>query len=413
MSGVRAQRRTERGRQAERRRAARRHAMATAASVVVAVGTVSGLLAATGGGNDTAGPRPEVSGSAPYVPSPPARPSPTATASASAPPSSSPSSSPSPPGTSAKPSAPPAPKPSVKKSEAPGAQAPRTVSASLYRHPRSQVLDWVRANPGDPRRAVIESRIADRPAAVWFAQYDPGAITGRVRAVTSAAAAAGRVPVLVPYAIPDRDCGGASRGGAPDLAAYDGWIRNFADGLGGGPVIVVLEPDSIALADCLSDGARAARYASLARAGKVLRAANPRAKVYFDAGHSGWHSAAKMAGALREAGAVTSGDGVFTNVSNFHTTAAEASYARRVLAGLGGPPHLGAVIDTSRNGNGAPAPGEWCDPAGRALGRTPTTRTGEARIDAYLWIKLPGESDGCSASAGEFSADYAYALATG
>ncbi|WP_418962974.1 glycoside hydrolase family 6 protein [Streptomyces lavendofoliae] len=408
MSGARAQRRRERDRQAGRRRTARRHAMAAAASVVVAVGTVSGLLTATGGeADDTAGPRPEVTGSAPYVPPLPARPRPTATASATVSPSPSPSRTP------AKPSLPPAPKPSVKKREESGDPAPRTVSASLYRHPASQVLDWVRANPGDPRRAVIASRIADQPAAVWFAEYDPGAITGRVRAVTSGAAAAGRVPVLVPYAIPDRDCGGASQGGAPGLAAYDGWIRDFAAGLGGGPVVVVLEPDSIALADCLSKAGRAARYASLARAGKTLRAANPRAKVYFDAGHSGWHTAAKMAGALREAGAATSGDGIFTNVANFHTTAEEAAYARRVLTALGGPSHLGAVIDTSRNGNGAPAPGEWCDPAGRSLGRTPTTRTGDARIDAYLWIKLPGESDGCSGAAGEFSADYAYDLATG
>ncbi|MBK3561609.1 glycoside hydrolase family 6 protein, partial [Streptomyces sp. MBT56] len=56
---------------------------------------------------------------------------------------------------------------------------------------------------------------------------------------------------------------------------------------------------------------------------------------------------------------------------------------------------------------------QWCDPAGRALGRTPTTRTGEARIDAYLWVKLPGESDGCSAAPGAFSPEYAHGLATG
>ncbi|PVC87557.1 glycoside hydrolase family 6 protein, partial [Streptomyces sp. CS014] len=72
-----------------------------------------------------------------------------------------------------------------------------------------------------------------------------------------------------------------------------------------------------------------------------------------------------------------------------------------------------AVVDTSRNGNGAPPAGQWCDPAGRALGQTPTTQTGEARIDAYLWVKLPGESDGCSGAAGSFTPEYAYALATG
>jgi len=81
-----------------------------------------------------------------------------------------------------------------------------------------------------------------------------------------------------------------------------------------------------------------------------------------------------------------------------------------VLDALGGT-GLGAVIDTSRNGNGAPADGEWCDPAGRTLGRAPTLSTGEARIDAYLWVKLPGESDGCKGAPGTFSPSYAYDLA--
>jgi endoglucanase len=283
----------------------------------------------------------------------------------------------------------------------------------LYRHPDSQVLDWIRAHPGDPRRALIESRIAARPAAVWFTEYNPGSVAGQVRSVTAGAAAAGGVPVLVPYAIAQRDCGGASAGGAPDLAAYDGWIRNFAGGLGRGPVIVILEPDSIADSDCLSAAERAARYASLARAGRAIHAANSRAKVYFDAGNSNWHGAPEQAALLRAAGAASSGDGIFTNVSDFHRTADEAAYARRVLAALGGSARLGAVIDTSRNGKGAPAGDEWCDPAGRALGRAPTTRTGEARIDAYLWVKLPGESDGCRGEAGEFSPDYAYELAKG
>ncbi|MBM7092108.1 glycoside hydrolase family 6 protein, partial [Streptomyces sp. S12] len=69
------------------------------------------------------------------------------------------------------------------------------------------------------------------------------------------------------------------------------------------------------------------------------------------------------------------------------------------------------VIDTSRNGAGAPADGEWCDPAGRKLGRAPTLDTGEARIDAYLWVKLPGESDGCKGAPGTFTPSYAYDLA--
>ncbi|MFF8795432.1 glycoside hydrolase family 6 protein [Streptomyces globisporus] len=401
MPGTRVRRRTA---HRERRRAARRHALLAVASAVVAIGASAGLIdAGHQDGRDTARPGPTpppVLQPLPAVPTPTA-PAPSASSARPAP------AAPSPSRTTARPSAAPTPPPARPTAPAP---APRN---RLFRHPHSQVLDWVRANPDDPRRPVIESRIATQPAAVWFAAHNPGEIAGQVRAVTRGAAAAGRTPVLVPYAIPDRDCGGASQGGAPDLAAYDAWIREFARGLGAGAAIVILEPDAIALSDCLTAPERAARFASLARAGRTLRTAGPRARVYFDGGHSGWHTPAKQAAALRAAGAATNGDGIFTNVANFHRTADETAYARRVLAALGGPARLGAVIDTSRNGNGAPAAGEWCDPAGRALGRTPTTRTGEARIDAYLWVKLPGESDGCSAAPGSFTSEYAYSLATG
>ncbi|MEU6765944.1 glycoside hydrolase family 6 protein [Streptomyces sp. NPDC046853] len=376
--------------------------MVAVASVVAAVGAVAGMVSALdeGGGEDRA--RPKVTKSPTLEPLP-AVPTPSA--------SESPSAKPSPARSSAAPRPEPTPKPSTRRPQKPSTAAP--AADSLYRHGDSQVIDWVRANRGDPRRPLIESRIAARPAAVWFADYEPGTITSRVRAVTSAAG--NRVPVVVPYAIPDRDCGGASEGGAPDLAAYDAWIEKFAAGLGSGEVIVILEPDAIAQSECLDAEGRTARNASLARAGRTLKAANPGARVYYDAGHSGWNSAAEQAGRLRAAGAASaaSSDGVFTNVSNFRRTADEAAYARRVLSALGGPAGLGAVIDTSRNGNGAPADGEWCDPAGRGLGQNPTLRTGDARIDAYLWIKLPGESDGCRGEPGTFSPGYAYDLARG
>ncbi|WP_411093009.1 glycoside hydrolase family 6 protein [Streptomyces sp. 049-1] len=376
--------------------------MAALASVVVAVGAATGMLTALGddggGGADEA--RPAVTRT-PWPKPPPAAPSPSDSASASA------SVSASPPVRKASGT----PSPARTARTAPSRTAgPATL---LYRHPESQVLDWVRTHPDDPRRDVIASRVAGRPAAVWFADYTPATLTSRVRAVTSGGAARGRVPVVVPYAIPDRDCGGHSQGGAPDLDAYDDWIDRFAAGLGSGEVIVILEPDSVAQADCLSAGERADRFASLARAGRVMKDANPAARVYFDAGHFGWHAPARQAVWLKQAGAASpdSSDGVFSNVSNFHATADEVAHDRAVLDALGGPPGLGAVIDTSRNGNGAPSDGEWCDPAGRSIGRAPTLHTGMGRVDAYLWVKLPGESDGCRGKPGTFTPSYAYDLA--
>ncbi|MEU6309303.1 glycoside hydrolase family 6 protein, partial [Streptomyces chartreusis] len=237
--------------------------MAVAASVVVAVGAVTGMVSALDdrGGSDEAGPtrvtRSPSLDSLPLLPS--ASPSVTRSPSAT-------SASP----TRTREKATPTPSPT----RAERKQSTAVVSSRLYRHPDSQVLEWVRDNPADPRHAVIESRIAAQPAAVWFADFTPDTITARVRAVTSGGSALGRVPVVVPYAIPDRDCGGYSEGGAPGLDAYDAWIDRFAAGLGSGDVIVVLEPDSVAQADCLSERARADRFASLARAGRVMKAAN-------------------------------------------------------------------------------------------------------------------------------------------
>lgn len=59
-------------------------------------------------------------------------------------------------------------------------------------------------------------------------------------------------------------------------------------------------------------------------------------------------------------------------------------------------------------------PESWCNPPGRALGTPPTTATGDPRIDAFLWIKRPGESDGAcrgAPPAGRWWAEYALELA--
>ncbi len=81
------------------------------------------------------------------------------------------------------------------------------------------------------------------------------------------------------------------------------------------------------------------------------------------------------------------------------------------------------VIDTSRNGLGpwqypATYPSDavaqdWCNPPGRGLGLPPTAHTGVPLLDAYLWIKVPGESDGsCNRGTGT-SVDPEWAAITG
>ncbi|MCX5214749.1 glycoside hydrolase family 6 protein [Kitasatospora sp. NBC_00240] len=61
------------------------------------------------------------------------------------------------------------------------------------------------------------------------------------------------------------------------------------------------------------------------------------------------------------------------------------------------------VVDTGRNGRGAWTPPKdkytgdpqtWCNAPGRGIGARPTADTGVPLVDAYLWIKTVGQSDG-------------------
>merc|ERR1719237_679766 len=56
------------------------------------------------------------------------------------------------------------------------------------------------------------------------------------------------------------------------------------------------------------------------------------------------------------------------------------------------------IIDTGRNGlpNARSFCGNWCNARGSGIGQVPTLETADSRIDAYFWLKTPGESDGCT-----------------
>ncbi len=97
-----------------------------------------------------------------------------------------------------------------------------------------------------------------------------------------------------------------------------------------------------------------------------------------------------------------------------------AFYDKAVAAGF--PSSIGMLVDTSRNGwGGANRPtavststdlntyvnqsrvdrrthrGAWCNPLGAGIGERPTAApSGYAHMDAFVWVKPPGESDGAS-----------------
>jgi endoglucanase len=201
------------------------------------------------------------------------------------------------------------------------------------------------------------------------------------------------------------------------------------------------------------DALTAGRIADIKYLGEAVMRADRHALVYLDAGHSAWHAVGDIAQRLDRAG-VRQFRGFSLNVSNYQPTdqlveygtwiskclyyannPAEGGwrlghydycasqyypatstdpstwhltdewYAANVDNAAGAPTSSSQlahfVVDTSRNGRGPwttdtpyPDKQDWCNPPGRGLGLRPTADTGNALVDAYQWVKTPGESDG-------------------
>jgi endoglucanase len=292
------------------------------------------------------------------------------------------------------------------------------ISSAFAPHPASaNPLDgatlWVNPESGASKAVKDDpslAPIADEPAATWLLpeQHDASQVGGYVRGLVDEARRSGSWPVFVVYGVPQRDCQAQeSTGGAADDAGYRAWVRAIATSLTA-QTIVILEPDALALsAQC---GGRAARVAQLKAAVGLLEPSG--ATVYLDAGHSGWVAPADMAQLLRDAG-VDRVRGFASNVTNFESTVDERAYDEEVSADLGGAHY---VIDTSRNGNGPTSDQAWCNPPGSMLGDRPRVVRDGTGLDATLWIKNPGESDGsCNGGppAGQWWPEGARALIAG
>ncbi len=273
----------------------------------------------------------------------------------------------------------------------------------FYVNPQSKGMRAAQGNP-DPLLAAV----VNTPTAYWMDHISTPAVDAKYIAT---AQAAGTMPILALYGIPNRDCGSYAAGGFGSAGAYRAWIDGVAAAIGTGPAAVILEPDALAMIDCLSPGQQQERLELIGYAVDTLTR-NPATAVYVDAGHPRWVAADVMAGRLNQVG-VQKARGFSLNTANFFTTEESMGYGQ-AISGMTNGAHY--VIDTSRNGAG-PVEGDdlyWCNPGGRALGVAPTTATGNPTVDAFLWVKRPGESDGScrgAPSAGTFVSQYAIDLA--
>lgn len=297
---------------------------------------------------------------------------------------------------------------------APALAAPTVPAPRVAEHPAS-----VAPRDGtDPRltrdlfvRRTLAARagaafreIAREPQALWLTGGPEP--TRHTREYVRRAEAADRTPMLVVYNIPGRDCGQFSAQPSPVSGAqYRAYVRAVAAGLTDSHPLVVLEPDALSFVGDPSCGGQGARLALLRDAVRVLGAAG--AWVYVDAGNSGWQPPGRMARLLQRVD-VAGARGFATNVAHTRAKVDELAYARAIAARLArrGISGVHAVIDVGRSGAGraGPDPRDYCNPVAARLGEPPRT-VFSGVVDALLWIKPPGESDGyCNGgpAAGEF-----------
>jgi endoglucanase len=187
------------------------------------------------------------------------------------------------------------------------------------------------------------------PFAVWFSGGSPGDVQAAVRDTIARAVHRQRVPILVAYNLPFRDCAEYSSGGAADSDAYRAWIDAFARGIGNEKAVVILEPDGVGIIpynhtlsgvperckptvtnargdQVTAPGANPMeRYALLNHAADTLASRAPGALVYLDGTHSGWLPAGEAAYRLVRAG-VEKLRGFALNVANYQDTAQTIQY---------------------------------------------------------------------------------------
>lgn len=241
-------------------------------------------------------------------------------------------------------------------------------------------------------------KLFENPRGHWFCTKQKN-ITSSVRRLL--VRAKDSTAVLVLYFIPNRDLDGHSKGGAINSSKYLEFVSEFAAGIGDKSPIVILEPDALAHAITHYDDT-SERINLIVSALKILAAT--KAKVYVDIGHARWIDWSIAADTLKIIPSELY-TGFSINVSNF-IPLDECLIYGQLISQITGKPF---VIDTSRNGNQT-YQNDWCNPSSAQLGHIPTLDTKIRNVDGFLWIKIPGESDGlCNGGpkAGKFWPYYA------
>jgi len=216
------------------------------------------------------------------------------------------------------------------------------------------------------------------------------------------------------------------------------------------PIVLLIEPDSLPnlatnMGDphCGNSATVTAYKTGVPYAVNTLHAACPGCTIYVDAAHGGWlgwqNNMQSFVSIIQSLGIASAIRGFATNTANYQPIGIQCpaltsngqdyclggqnqgnaccadpcheesqynpgnnelnyiAYLNSAFAqvGITGKQY---IIDSGRNGvpNMRSDCANWCNIRNAGLGVQPTTNTASPLVDAYYWLKTPGESDGCT-----------------
>ncbi|CAE6495446.1 unnamed protein product [Rhizoctonia solani] len=280
--------------------------------------------------------------------------------------------------------------------------------------------------------AAKAAKVARVPVFSWV--YDTSSvndITGYLKDAAAIQKKTGKKQIvqLVIYNLPDRDCSSKASAGELSLASsatgetpYQKLLQSAKAQIEKYPdvaVALILEPDSIGdlvgsndVAKCKNSAQAHKRLLSMAIATLQL----PNVSIYLDGANAGWlgwsetlaPTAALLGEILQDARMYNKNAtvrGLATNVSNYNGLGNQKEAGKDELKYINDlAPYLKKVgfptnfiVDQGRAGNQKAARGDdsWCNFKYAGFGLRPAVTT-HPLVDAVVWVKPGGESDGTS-----------------
>ncbi|KAG8735884.1 hypothetical protein FRC11_002964, partial [Ceratobasidium sp. 423] len=261
---------------------------------------------------------------------------------------------------------------------------------------------------GKTELATKAAKVAEVSTFIWIADTaSVSTISGYLEAAQKVEQETGKKQIvqMVVYNLPDRDCAAKASDGELKLSdggeeKYEAYVKAVASEFAkfsGLSIAVALEPDSIGnlisnqnIAKC--SNAAPAHKRLIGRAVALLQA--PNVHLYLDGAHAAWLGwpaniapAAKLYGEILEAAKNASSNatvrGIATNVSNYNGLGVRTAQSEDELAYVEALKPLLEEV-------GYPA--HFIIAAG--FGARPTSDTPNPIVDAIVWVKPGGDSDG-------------------